>query len=243
MREVAQGQVGAAGAQDVPGRVDDPAAGDQVGTGTPEVEQGERAQSVREFVVQRRWPGVAVRFLAAVGVVDRAGCDGDVGVRAHGVPPADVGDRVAGVHTTGGVPQLVAGDETVVLSPQEYVAELAEVPAVADDAVLGGHGPGEEGGLGGAGDGGQDGAERGARAGPAQRLQVRHVVEEAGGEAHDVQDQERGGVLVGPVGAHGSSFRPRSVNRSRASMSSAAMPSVSRARARGRSSGGRACQV
>ncbi len=89
----------------------------------------------------------------------------------------------------GGVPQLVAGDQAVVLPPQQYVAELAEVPAVADDAVLGRVGAGEEGGLGGAGDGGQDGAERGAETGLAEGLEVGHVVEETGGEADDVQDE------------------------------------------------------
>ena len=73
-------------------------------------------------------------------------------------------------------------------------------------------------------------------------LEVRHVVEEPGGEADDVQDEERGGRGLCGVG-HGSSFRPRSVNRSRARVSSAAMPSASWVRVRGRSSGGRACQV
>jgi hypothetical protein len=55
-------------------------------------------------------------------------------------------------------------------------------------------GAGEEGGLGGAGDGGQDGAERGAEAGLAEGLEVGHVVEETGGEADDVKDEERSGT-------------------------------------------------
>ncbi len=243
MREVAKSQVGVPGGHDVTGGVDDPLAGDQVRAGAPEVEEGEGAELAGEFVVQGRGAGVAVGFLAAVGVVHGTGGDGVVGVGAHGVPPADVGDGVAGVGAAGGVPELVAGDESVVLAPQQDVAEFAEVPAVADDAVLGGHGAGEEGGLGGAGDGGQDGAERGAGPGLAELLEVGHVVEETGSEADDVQDEEGGGSVGGGGGGHGSSFRPRSVNRSRARVSSAAMPSVSWARARGRSSGGRACQV
>src|SRR5690606_40712701 len=93
----------------------------------------------------------------------------------------------------GGVPELVAGDEPVVLPPQQDVAEFAEVPAVADDAVLGGQGAGQEGRLGGAGDGGQHGAEGRAGAGLAEGLQVGHVVEETRGEAHDVEDEEGGG--------------------------------------------------
>lgn len=73
VREVAERQVGMAGAHEVAGRVDDPLAGDQVRTGAPEVEEGEGAEFPGEFVVQLRGPGVAVGFLAAVGVVDGAG--------------------------------------------------------------------------------------------------------------------------------------------------------------------------
>lgn len=73
VREVAEGQVGAAGGEDVPGRFDDPLRGDEVGAGAPEVEEGEGAELVGELVVQGGGPGVAVGFLAAVGVVHGAG--------------------------------------------------------------------------------------------------------------------------------------------------------------------------
>lgn len=125
------------------------------------------------------------------------------------------------------------------LAPQQDLAEVAEVPAVGDDAVLGGEDAGEKSGLGGAGHGGEDGGEGCLRAGPGKGLEVWHVLEELGGEADDVQDQERGGRGV----RHGSSLRPRSISRSRARVSSAAIPSVSWVRLRGRNSGGRACQV
>lgn len=194
VREIAQGEVGMAGVEDVAGGVDDPLGGDEVGAGPPEVEEGEGAQLLGEFVVEGGWPGVAVGFLAAVGVVDGARGDGVVGVGAHGVPPADVRDGVAGVGPAGGVPELVALDEPVVLAPQQDVAQFAEVPAVGDDAVLGGSGAGEEGGLGGAGDGREHGAERGVGAGLSERLEVRHVVEEAWGEPDDVEDEEGVGV-------------------------------------------------
>lgn len=52
VRQVAEGEVGGAGGDDVPGGVDDPLGGDEVGTGPPEVEEGERAEFVGEFVVQ-----------------------------------------------------------------------------------------------------------------------------------------------------------------------------------------------
>ncbi|MGW0601020.1 alkaline phosphatase family protein [Streptomyces sp. NPDC002776] len=80
VREVAQGQIRVPGPDDVAGRVDDPLAGDEVGAGSPEVEEGEGAELLGEFVVEGWGPGVAVGFLAAVGVVDRAGGDGEVGV-------------------------------------------------------------------------------------------------------------------------------------------------------------------
>lgn len=81
------------------------------------------------------------------------------------------------------------------LAPEEDVAEVAEVPAVADDAVLGGEGAGEEGGLGGTGDGGQDGGERGLGSGAGEGGQVGHVREESWGETDDVEDQEGVGRL------------------------------------------------
>ena len=55
------------------------------------------------------------------------------------------------------------------LAPEEDLAEVAEVPAVADDPVVGRLEPGEQRGLHGAGHGGQHGVERapGSRAGRA----------------------------------------------------------------------------
>jgi hypothetical protein len=52
MRYIAQRQVGMPGAVEVPGRVDDLLAGDEVGARAPEVEQRERAECGVEFVVQ-----------------------------------------------------------------------------------------------------------------------------------------------------------------------------------------------
>lgn len=50
--QVAEREVGGAGGDDVPGGVDDPLGGDQVGARPPEVEEGERAEFVGQFVVQ-----------------------------------------------------------------------------------------------------------------------------------------------------------------------------------------------
>ena len=45
--------------------------------------------------------------------------------------------RAPGWAAAQGVPDLLPLDERVVLAPEEDLAEVAEVPAVADDAVLG----------------------------------------------------------------------------------------------------------
>ena len=203
--------------------------------------RGNGAERLGEFVVQVGRPGVAVGFLAAVGVVDGAGGHGPVGVRAHRVPPADVGDGVAGVRAAGGVPQLVAADQRVVLPPEQDLAQLAEVPAVADDAVLGGGRPGEEGRLGGAGDGGQHGAERARTSRRRRGRESRGIWVSRRGVRPTTSRTSRRGRGWAPgavVGLHGSSLRPRSVSRSRARASSAAMPSASRARVRGPQLGG-----
>ncbi len=70
----------------------------------PVLEQRELAELADQLVVQLGRPGVAVGRLLAVGVVDRPRGHGPVGRRAHGVPPADVGDRVARAGRAGSSP-------------------------------------------------------------------------------------------------------------------------------------------
>ena len=123
VRDVHQGQVGVAARHDVLRRRRQiHARRGEPGARAPVAEQRERAERRGEFVVQVGRIGVAVRVLAAVGVVDRARGDRPVDVGAHRVPPADVGHRVAGVRAAGGVPQLVAAHERVVLPPQQDLA-------------------------------------------------------------------------------------------------------------------------
>ncbi len=69
-------------------------------------------------------------------MIDGTGRDGDVDVRAHRVPPADIRDPIVTVLPPGGMPDLLARDQTVVLAPQQYLAEIPEVPAVPDHTVV-----------------------------------------------------------------------------------------------------------
>src|SRR5690606_41083652 len=62
----------------------------------------------------------------------------------HRVPPAHVRGGVVGTRRASDLPDLRPLHEFVVLPPQVDLPEVAEVPAVADDAVLGGQRPGEE---------------------------------------------------------------------------------------------------
>ncbi len=229
VRQVGEGEVGVAGGHDVPSGTGDPPRGGQAGARPPVGEQGERAELGGELVVQLGRVGVAVGVLAAVGAVDGPRGDRPVDVGAHGVPPAHVGDRVPG---PGGVPQLLPADQGVVLAPEQHLAEVAEVPAVADDPVAGRGQPGEERGLDRAGDGGQDGAELRLEALGGDGAQAGHVREQPRGEPDHVQDQQ----FRHPV-------TPSSRSSVRANSSSAAMPAARSAAVAGRRAGGSTLQV
>ena len=118
-------------------RVRDPCRRLDVRRRPPVLEQRELAQRAGQVVVELGRERVAVRRLATVGVVDGPRRDGQVGGRAHRVPPAQVRGAEAGLGAARGLPDLLALHELVVLAPQEHLAEVAEVPAVADDAVVG----------------------------------------------------------------------------------------------------------
>ena len=229
--DVHQGQVRVVPGHHLLGGPADPPGRGQPGARPPELEQRERAQLGGQLVVQLGREGVAVRLLTAVGVVDRAWGDRPVHARAHGVPPADVGHRVAGAGPPGRVPQLFATHQRVVLAPQQHLAQLAEVPAVAHDAVLARQRAGQQGGLHRAGDRGQDGSQLGPPPGVRDGGQPGHVLQQSRGEAGDVQDQQRG------------HDRPRRSSSARVKASSAAIPSASCCGPAGRCASGSTFQV
>ena len=117
MRHVYQRQVRIVPRHDALSGPADPLRRRDPGTGAPVAEQRERAERSGEPVAQTGRVGVAVRFLAAIGVIDRPRRHRPVDAGAHRVPPAHVGHRVPGTRAPRGVPQLVAAHQRVVLPP------------------------------------------------------------------------------------------------------------------------------
>ena len=187
VRQVDQQQVELLVVEHDLGRVGDPLRRLDVRRRAPVLEEREVAQRTGQVVVQLRRIGVGVRRLAAVGVVDRARRDGQVRRGAHRVPPAEVRGAEAGLGVARGLPHLLALHELVVLAPEEDLAEVAEVPAVADDAVVGRRQAGEERRLHRAGDRRDDRVQRRVEAVGAQLRGARHVLQRARGETHRVR--------------------------------------------------------
>src|SRR5207244_1049737 len=91
--------------------------------------------------------------------------------RVQVVPPEELRAGEAGDLAARGFPDLFAGDETVRLPPEPDLRQVAEVPAVADDAMLPRQRAGEHAGLCATGDSGEHRAERGHEALASQRGQ------------------------------------------------------------------------
>ena len=217
VREVDHQQVEVLRVEQQPRRGGDPARRRDARRRPPVREERELAERTGQAVVQLGRVGVAVGRLAPVGVVDRPRGDREVGRRAHRVPPADVRGPEAGPRAPRRLPQLLALHEPVVLAPEEDLAEVAEVPAVADDPVVGRLEPGQQRRLDGARDRGQRRVDPRLEPLGGDRPQAGHVLERARREADRV-DQDQG---------HRISSAPRATRRSRVQASSAARPSTS----------------
>ena len=133
----------------------DPPARADVGLRPPEVEEWKRADLGDQPCAQVRGLRVDVENLAAVRRVDRARRHRPVGGAVHVEPPEHLGAGERGVAATGGFPHLLAVHELIRLPPEHHLREIAEVPAVADDAVVARERAGEKRRLRGAGDRGQ----------------------------------------------------------------------------------------
>ena len=221
VRQVGQEQVEPLGVEQPPGRLRDPARRRDPGARAPVREERELAQGRRQPVVQLGRIRVAVRVLAPVRVVDRPRGDRQVGARAHRVPPAHVGGPEPRLGAAGGLPHLLALHQAVVLAPEQHLAQVAEVPAVADDPVLRRLEPGEERRLHRAGDRREDRVEAGLEAVVGKPAHAGHVAERAGRQAHGADDDQR----------HAATSEPSSSRRSRVHASSAARPSTRRSSA------------
>ncbi len=192
VREVNERKRGRAGAPHVQRRVGDPARRGDVGGRPPEMEQRERPKLRGQLLAQLQGLRVAIGELAAVGLVDRTRRDAHVVARSHIVPPEQIGGGEGGIATLTRLPDFFAGDEAVRLAPQPYLQEIAEEPAVADDAVLTRQAAGHERRLHRAGDGGHDGRERPHRPGARERAELGRVrAEMARREANHEKDDRR----------------------------------------------------
>ena len=91
VRQVDERERRPVGADHVPRGLGDPPRRGDGRAGTPELEQRERPELLRERVAQSRRLGVAVGELAPVGLVDRARRRADLEAAGHVVPPEQVG--------------------------------------------------------------------------------------------------------------------------------------------------------
>ena len=138
-------------------------------------------------------PGVDVEDLPAIRRIHGARRDGPVGGGIHVIPPEKLGAGEAVVARAQLVPELAAADQLVGLLPKLHLGQVAVIPAIGDDAVLGGACAGEVVGLRGGGDGGESGVEVDDRAALAEGGDVREsLAQERLREADDIQD---GGAL------------------------------------------------
>ena len=159
VREIDQGEGGGFFADEVGTHLCDPATAGDVGSGSPEFQEGKEAVALLVFVPQFGGLTVGVEDLASVGGIagSRGHRPGDGGV--HVVPPEEFGGGVRGIASEGGLVDPFGLNEMVRLFPEKNFGEVAAVPAVGDNAVLAGELAGEECGLRGAGDGRQDGPQ------------------------------------------------------------------------------------
>ena len=102
----------------------------------PELEQGKRAETFGQPLAQFSGHGVAIGKLAAVGLVDRSRRRAPIVVGRHIVPPEHVGAGEAAVARLAGLPDLLAADQPVGLTPEQDFHLVAEQPSISDNAVI-----------------------------------------------------------------------------------------------------------
>ena len=143
-----------------------------------------------QFIAQLERLGVAIRQLAAVGAVDRPRRHADVMARRHVVPPEQIGGGESGIAAPSRLPNHLALDQAVRLPPQPHFHEIAEQPAIGDDAVLARQRAGHERGLHSASDRRRHGGKRTQRAGARKRADMRRVLTDVAGRRAGHEDHE-----------------------------------------------------
>ena len=167
----------------------DPARRLDVGGRPPEAEQRKLAELAVELVAQAGRLRVDVGQLAAVGRVHRARRHRPVGRRVHVVPPEQLGAGERRVAPLRRLPHLLAVHQPVRLPPQPHLGQVAEIPAVGDDAVLARQRAGEQGRLHGGRHRRRHRRQRPQPATGGQRAQVRRMLQQRRRQADHVEHQ------------------------------------------------------
>ena len=104
----------------------------------------------------------------------------------------------AGSRRSAVVPELLALHQAVRLAPEPDLGEVAEIPAVGDDAVLARQRAGHKRGLNGRRDRRGHGGERPQHPAIRQSLDVRSMSEQGGREPDDIQHQSASQTHAAP---------------------------------------------
>ena len=173
--------------------------------------------------------------LPPVGRVRRPGCDPEIGRGVHVVPPEEIRAAERRMAPARLVPQLLSLDERSRLPPEPHFVELAEIPAVADDAVIARKLPRHHRRLCRAGHRGKRRREVGGKPISSERREVWCLgPEHPPRETHDVQEEDR---------LHDSLCAPHAASARSANSISRAIPSTSVSSSRGRRLSGSTFQV
>ncbi len=192
VRQVDQHQRRPMFAQDFDRRIGDPAAAGDIGARPPELEQRKHAQPRLQTVSQLFRLTVAIEQLAAIGRVAGPRRERPIDRRVHVVPPEEFGGGVRRIAAAAGFVEPLSVHQAIRLPPEPDFRQVAEVPAVADDAVLARQQAGEQRRLGRAGHGRQDRPQRtcetvAGQGGNVGRVFSQHRV----AQPHDVDHNQR----------------------------------------------------
>src|SRR5437762_1760905 len=132
---------------------------------------------------------VAIGDFPSIRRIHRPRRDRKLRRRIHVVPPADVRAGKTRIDLLRRIPDFLRRHELVRLLPEFDLALVAEIPAVADDAVLAGLFAGQIRRLTRAGDGGDGRIDTRHAPGLAKHLEARsELADERWGEPDDVDD-------------------------------------------------------
>ena len=192
MRQIHQRQCRLMLLQHMQRRLANPARGNNVSRRPPEAKQWKLAEFSLQFVAQSGRVGMDIGQLAPIGRIHRSRRDRKIGARVHVVPPEQLGTGERRIARTSGVPEFLSTDQTIRLAPEPDFGQIAEVPAVADDAVIARQQAGHKRGLHRRGHRRYDGAQGPHRALSRQRGQMRSMRQQ--GRRHTDYIEHQGAI-------------------------------------------------